>query len=178
MLSTDMKEARMGAIELKDVDGDTLRFLINYCYTGEIEITSDNIETLLPAASRYEFVEIEEECSKFLGKFLKRNPLNCIAYYTFAHLYNLVGLKELARQLICKHFMEIKDSEDFLALDVDELIAVIKSDDLMAPNEEEIFNAVMSWIARDEIERKSISAKILEVIRFTQMDITVKYLIV
>lgn len=162
MLSANMTEAKKDEIELKDLDGRTLRTLIEYCYTGEIEIRSDNIETLLPAASRYEFVEIEEECSKFLECVLKANPLNCISYYSLAHLYNFSGLKEISKRFACEHFMKVKDSDEFLLMNFQELSELINSDNLIATREEDVFDGVMAWINHDKTERNEHIVKLLK----------------
>lgn len=40
----DMSESKAKKIEIKDVDGQTLRKLIDYIYTAEIEVTEENVQ--------------------------------------------------------------------------------------------------------------------------------------
>lgn len=43
-ISGDMSESKAKKIEIKDVDGQTLRKLIDYIYTAEIEVTEENVQ--------------------------------------------------------------------------------------------------------------------------------------
>lgn len=43
-VSGDMSESKAKKIEIKDVDGQTLRKLIDYIYTAEIEVTEENVQ--------------------------------------------------------------------------------------------------------------------------------------
>lgn len=45
--SGDMSESKAKKIEIKDVDGQTLRKLIDYIYTAEIEVTEENVQVSL-----------------------------------------------------------------------------------------------------------------------------------
>lgn len=42
-----MSESKAKKIEIKDVDGQTLRKLIDYIYTAEIEVTEENVQVSL-----------------------------------------------------------------------------------------------------------------------------------
>lgn len=46
-ISGDMSESKAKKIEIKDVDGQTLRKLIDYIYTAEIEVTEENVQVSL-----------------------------------------------------------------------------------------------------------------------------------
>lgn len=180
MFSSGMSECEKREIPLQDIDGEALRLIIDYCYTGEIEINAENVETLLPAASQLEFVEIEEECSKFLEIFLQKHPLNCLSYYLVAQRYNFAGLKMMAQEIMLKYFMKIKDAEEFLMLDFDALFGLICSDKLNVEREEFIFLAAMKWIKHNENSRRKYLVKVLNVMRFTQMEgtVSIKYILI
>lgn len=174
MFSSGMQESRMPQITLEDVDGETLKLLINFCYSGNIEIGPKNIEGLLAAASRYEFVEIEKQCSEFLEFLLKKNPLNCLSYYFLAHVYNFNGLKKQCKRLLCQYFMELNGTAEFLLLHFEQLCELIKCDDLYVNREEGVFNAVMMWINHDKSEREKYKEDLFKLIRLPQMDGTVE----
>lgn len=40
----DMSESKAHQVEIREVDGQTLRNLIDYIYTAEIEVTEDNVQ--------------------------------------------------------------------------------------------------------------------------------------
>lgn len=173
MLSSGMRESITKEIQLHDINGGTLRILIDFCYSGKIKIDEGNIENILSAASRYEFVEIEKQCSVFLKQTLKNEPLKCLTHYSTANLYNLNDLKELCKQFSYEHFMLFKDSEEFLSLEFDQLIDMIKSDDLNVPREEDVFTAIMKWIKHDRTGREKFLVELCKNIRFAQVETTV-----
>lgn len=40
----DMSESKAQQVEIREVDGQTLRNLVDYIYTAEIEVTEDNVQ--------------------------------------------------------------------------------------------------------------------------------------
>lgn len=43
-LAGDMSESKAHQVEIREVDGLTLRKLVDYIYTAEIEVTEDNVQ--------------------------------------------------------------------------------------------------------------------------------------
>lgn len=39
-----MSESKAHRVEIREVDGETLRKLVDYIYTAEIEVTEDNVQ--------------------------------------------------------------------------------------------------------------------------------------
>lgn len=39
-----MSESKAHQVEIREVDGQTLRKLVDYIYTAEIEVTEDNVQ--------------------------------------------------------------------------------------------------------------------------------------
>ena len=48
---TGFDEKNKSKITLQDVDPHALEILVNYVYTSEVDVTEDNVQTLLPAAN-------------------------------------------------------------------------------------------------------------------------------
>lgn len=165
-----MKEIAIGCIT-----GDRLRAVIDYFYTGQIEIAPDNVEILLYVASEFEFVDITEECSKYLEFYLNKNPLNCAAYYAVADMYNIADLRRLSMQFMCHFFNIIKDTPSFAEISPNLLLELLSSDNLNVQREEDVFNAVLAWITFDESNRMRYRAVLFKLIRFTLMEIPVKF---
>lgn len=170
MFVSGMKESQEKEIFLNAVDGDTLQLLVDFCYTGEIEVTSKNVEALLAIVSHYEFVDIETECSAFLESSLTLDKENCLWYYWIACVYTLNELKVESKHLVETLFMTVKNTDNFLLLDFSQLYEIIESAELVVSHEEEIFSAVMAWINHDASNRGKHIAVLFAEIRFTQMD--------
>lgn len=80
-----MLERHQGVVTLHDVDVEALRQLIEYTYTGELTITEDNVQVLLPASSLLQIQSVREACCKFLLRQL--HPSNCLGIRSFAGWY-------------------------------------------------------------------------------------------
>lgn len=64
MFTGSLSNADETEITLGDVNGDILQAVVNYCYTGSIEIREDNVETLLSTACLMLLHEVVEACSR------------------------------------------------------------------------------------------------------------------
>jgi len=69
-------------------------------------------------------------------------------------------LLRIADRYTQQHFLDVKDSEEFLFLPIDQLIEIISSDELNMNCEEDVFNAVMLWISCDTQQRKQYLSKV------------------
>ena len=43
---------------LQGVDSDALQILVDYVYTSEVEVTEDNVQSLLPAANLLQLTDV------------------------------------------------------------------------------------------------------------------------
>ena len=82
-----MLERTQGIVRLHDVDLNAVRQLIDYTYTGEITITEENVQVLLPASSLLQIHSVREACCKFLLRQL--HPSNCLGIRSFAGNVNV-----------------------------------------------------------------------------------------
>ena len=46
-----MSESKAHQVEIREVDGQTLRKLVDYIYTAEIEVTEDNVQVRATSCS-------------------------------------------------------------------------------------------------------------------------------
>lgn len=157
-----------------NIDGETLTLLVNFCYTGEILMDSENLEHLIALAFQFDFDEIKEMCSDVLKTGLVANPRNSLIYNSLACCCGFDELETLSKQFMLKHFMDIKDAEEFLTMDFDQLFQLMQSSELVAMNEEDVLSAALKWINYDKAERKSYIEAILKTMRYDAIDVTVK----
>ncbi|XP_076253824.1 kelch-like protein 5 [Rhynchophorus ferrugineus] len=156
--SDDQKE-----VTLVDINGDVLQAIVNYCYTGTIEIREDNVETLLATASLMLLHEVVEACSRFLVHQL--HPSNCLGISIFAEYQSCPSLLSESNSYTNQHFMQVIQNQEFLQLSVDQMAKLLASDDLNVHSEEQVFNALMSWIQHDPAKRKKHIGKLLALIK-------------
>lgn len=162
-----------GAAIKVEIDSIILGILVDFCYSGEVKITSNNVEVLLRAASQYSFDEVRKLCMTFLERILLKKPIHCLHYYNVAHAYKFENLEKLALEMACKHFTGLKETDEFLSLDVVPLVNLLKNDNLNCADETIVLKTVMSWVRNDSVERQKHMPELLKNIRFVQMDVKV-----
>ncbi|XP_066887785.1 kelch-like protein 3 isoform X9 [Kogia breviceps] len=163
MFTGDMSESKAKKIEIKDVDGQTLSKLIDYIYTAEIEVTEENVQVLLPAASLLQLMDVRQNCCDFLQSQL--HPTNCLGIRAFADVHTCTDLLQQANAYAEQHFPEVMLGEEFLSLSLDQVCSLISSDKLTVSSEEKVFEAVISWINYEKETRLEHMAKLMEHVR-------------
>ena len=107
--------------------------------------------------------DCQDVCVEFLKQHL--DPINCLGIWDFADRYDCGDLVGIAADFSKNNFQEVMKQEEFLRLPLAKFIAIISSDVLNVRSEEQVFNAVMTWIRRDVEERKSHLAELLRCVR-------------
>mgnify|MGYP001385085922 CR=1 FL=1 len=69
MFTGGMAEQNMDTVEIQGVDGAALRQLIDYCYTGKLELQEDTVENVTAAACLLQLPSEIDACCTSLKKF-------------------------------------------------------------------------------------------------------------
>ncbi|KAL9972445.1 hypothetical protein ACROYT_G018747 [Oculina patagonica] len=143
-----MKEKKEGVIRLKETSKAVMEEVLEYLYTGHVDINEHNAFDLLQIADFLVAPSLKELACGFVSS--KLSPSNCInAYYT-AVKYQCSELEKRARDFIFANFMDVTQSPDFLNLSVTQVEEWISSDDIIVKGEEEVFQVIVKWMVRDE----------------------------
>ncbi|XP_078087058.1 kelch-like protein 3 isoform X3 [Mustelus asterias] len=134
MFTGDMAESKAKKVEIKDIDGHTLSKLIDYIYTAEVEVTEENVQVLLPAASLLQLMDVRTACCDFLQSQL--HPTNCLGIRAFADVHTCTELLNEANAYAEQHFPDVMLGEEFLSLNLDQVCSLISSDKLTVASEE------------------------------------------
>lgn len=167
MFSTKLKEAEQDDIELTNVNGDILKQLIDFCYTGTLCIDQTNVQALLEAANEFRFMSIVAVCSEYFQEQL--DATNCVGFFEFSELYDLKDLHAMSEIFICQHFMKVIENDEFRMMSAKNLKEILQMNDLNIDTEECVFNALMKWIKADEDKRSTQFPELLRFVRMTQL---------
>jgi hypothetical protein len=146
-----------------DVDENSLEAVINYIYTGSIEITDSNYLHILDTANQLELPKLVEHCCGFLLSHLDIE--NCLGVHSLADEYMCHSLGAQAEQYIFRYFEDIVQTEVFLSLPFDRLISYLVRDELSMPSEEAVFSAITTWIGHDPTNRSIHIGELLGTVR-------------
>ncbi|XP_037548913.1 kelch-like protein 10 [Nematolebias whitei] len=149
---------------------DTMRLILDYVYTGSLPITENNVQEILLAADQFNILEVIEACSNFLIELLQLN--NCISIWKFTNVCFHTELRCKAFRYILEHFEKVCLCDEFLLLSVEELIDIIKQDNLNVRQENIVFEAILRWIDHTPEERERHFHILLKKVRLALVDIT------
>ncbi|XP_045850749.1 kelch-like protein 4 [Meles meles] len=163
MFTNDVLEAKQEEVRMEGVDPNALNSLVQYAYTGVLQLKEDTIENLLAAACLLQLTQVIEVCSNFLIKHL--HPSNCLGIQSFGDAQGCTELLSVAHKYTMEHFIEVIKNQEFLLLPANEISKLLCSDDINVPDEETIFHALMQWVGYDVQARQRDLAMLLSYIR-------------
>ena len=166
-LNSDMKEKKEGVIRLEETSKAVMEEVLEYLYTGQVEIHEDNAFDLLEIA---DFLVVPS-LKKLTCDFVLRNlsPSNCIdAYYT-AVKYQSPELEEEAKNFIFEDFMDVTESAEFQNLSVTEIEEWISSDYITVNGEYDVFQVIVKWLEHDESRKQESFFKLFCRVRLLYM---------
>ena len=142
-LNNDMKESKEGLIRLQDTSKVAIEELLDYLYTGHVNVTQHNAFDLLKIADFLVIPSLKDVSSKFIIQTLSSS--NCLMVYYLAVNYRCIELQEKARDFVFANFTSVVEHEDFLNLTLKEVEEWILSDEIRVRGEEDVFQAVVKW---------------------------------
>ena len=81
----------------------------------------------------------------------------------------MVELKEKCREVINSNFSVVMETEDYLNLDVKQVMEWVSSDDVIVNAEEDIFQGIVKWVSHDKSEREKDFPELLHQIRLSSI---------
>jgi len=163
MFNDDLSEKTKAEVVIHDVDPLALTLLVDFSYTGEIVVTEENVQVLLPASSLLQMHSVREVSCKFLLRQL--HPTNCLGIRTFADTHACQELHKRSHKFALQNFQEVMSTEEFLLLPFQQVDELISNSQLNVDKEEKVFKACTDWVKHDPCERKQFFYKLLKHVR-------------
>ena len=123
---------------------------------------------LLNESFLFQLHEVQDYCSEFLRSQL--DPSNCLGIRAFADTHSCRELLKIADKYMQNNFIDVVESDEFMQLPIGQLIEMISNDELNVKHEEQVFQAVMSWIRQNVNERKQHLGQLLCHVRLPLLD--------
>ncbi|KDR15171.1 kelch-like protein 10 [Zootermopsis nevadensis] len=156
-------------ILLHGVSSDMMIQILDFVYVGKVDIRSDNVRQLLVAAEYLCILDLNKLCCDFLKDATDVD--NCIDIMHFARFHLCADLETEARRFLLYHFVEVsQQSKELLELPVEELQAIIESDELVVEDEKVVWECILRWINHDPDNRKGHIADLLKGVRLGLLD--------
>ncbi len=130
-----------------DLPGLTARgldALLDYMYTSQVIINTDNVIDVLEAADFLQFRPIVKTCSTFLLQHM--NAENCLQLHLLADAHLCQALAQSAHQYSIDHFDEVCRSSDFIHLAYTSLLSYLQISYLYIAEESVLLQEVCRWL--------------------------------
>ncbi|XP_047672920.1 kelch-like protein 10 [Tachysurus fulvidraco] len=150
---------------INGVSPEIMDFIIHYMYTQDIQVTTDEVETLLATANYLLIQDLVMSCCEFIQEHL--NPDNCLRVWQYADTHSCYELRDQAYMYTLHHFEDVVFSQSgkFLELTMEQLSDILEKDELNIKEEKTAFQAVFLWIRYDPSVRTQHIVNLLPKVR-------------
>ena len=163
MFTCGMRESTQEEIELIDIEPQAMELLIDFAYTGEIEVTTDNVQDLLPAAGILQLRDLKVACCEFLSDHM--DVSKCLVIKQFADLHSCPDLVKKSNRFIVRKFTDVVKTDEFLEVPHNVLCELLENDHLHVENELQVFSAFLRWVDHDLDGRAQYAYDLLDCVR-------------
>ena len=153
LLQSDMKENREGIARFEEISGAVMEDVLEFIYTGIVEVTQENCKDLIAAANYLLIPGLKKHSGRFLEREMSKS--NCISTFYFAEMYQCDELITNTRKFILANFASVAEMDEFLNLEAKEVERWISSDEISVAVEADVFKIVLKWIEQNKSERKA-----------------------
>ncbi|XP_067942945.1 kelch-like protein 2 [Watersipora subatra] len=178
--TTCMRESQMNQVCLEGIDEMAIKAVIDFIYTGRVEISPGNLDDLLNASSHLQIASLIDRCSSWLT-----SSFDLEHYETLAELatkYCLTQALESFTRQLAEHFLDLtRQSSLYLGLELLQLIDIVSQDCLAVGSEYELLSLLETWLSHKkedfEIdhnmveEQEAMAVRLLSNVRFGLMSL-------
>ena len=173
LLGANWEDGKKDEIEILGLDESAVSDLIEFAYSGNIDISKDNVQTLLESANYLGVEFVKKSCGKFLERAI--DDKTCLGIWQLADVFALDELSKEAKKHALRHFTDVCKKEEFLSLELNLLTDLLADEEIcvviegLIPCVEErekiVLQAVFRYIEHDVVKRKDSLPKLLPLIR-------------
>lgn len=128
-------------VHIPDIPVECFKNMLNYIYTGSVELDEDNVLVVMYAAHKYQVYKLESLCCNFLYK--KMDISNVLEIYEMTKIFDNDIAKQCL-QWVDDVFADITKCESFFNLKKATLMDLLKRDTLNI-SELNLFRSIYKW---------------------------------
>ena len=166
LLNSDMKESREGIVRLEMFSESAMRNTLQFIYTGDVQIlTDDNARDLVVSADYFFLPTLKLLAEAALVKMLDTS--NCLSAYYFSQRYQCEQLLAKSEKYILENFIAMYETnrEEVLNMSNKEMEMWLSSDEMNVSAEEDVFKIILAWIDHDRNKRQKYFVELFRHVR-------------
>ncbi len=169
---TNPESLEHNILEIDDLEFDTLTSVVSYIYRGNIELTVEKTEKLIPASVSLMVPELTADCKNFLDEKVNSDTADCSAIHKIAKANSLANTADKAWQVLRRNFQEFAVTEAFKDLTESELQEYLRDEELNVASEDPVFEALVTWVRHDLDDRKAKFDGLLQNIKLSHCSLS------
>lgn len=151
LMSQNWSECQEKKIVLKETPAcqNVFEVFLKYLYTGKIQVDYANVIPILQLADKYNVKDLLRVGLDFMSRnvALAARKNQVVSWYQFTTNCGYTALAAACLDFIKWNFTVVSDSIDWPHLELDSLLKILQSSDLVTQDEMTVFRAVESWLA-------------------------------
>ena len=148
-------------VELNDekVDATSLEYLIDFIYSGEININQQNVASLLATSDYLQIDDAKQYCFEYLESNISVNT--CGEVLRIADLYQNVALLSKSLKYICSNIRKITLPNEFKLITKQHLLEFVDKLNEEHIEQRFIYDVIMGWV-KHNAKRKEVFAELFQ----------------
>ena len=151
LFRANFKEKHHNPVEIHGFDGQIVKLIIDYIYSGSIKIEINNVMDIISASDYFLLDSLKHFCFEFLESELTAE--NCLKLICASILYKPGSCLDKAYQLLIENVEEISQTEMFQDFFKTDLIIILEKMEKNPSNEEAKYTAITNWVKSDRETR-------------------------
>ena len=163
LFTSNLGQPNSDVIELQCTTYNAFKQVIEFVYTGQIEVNGENLEEILEAACLFQIVSIQNACETYLKSEIDSG--NCIGIRYIAERFSCIELLSHVNDFIVDNFGDVMEQMEFLEVPYFELISLIKQETLKVKDEFEVLDCCLKWYCHRKAERLAVMEEIFRFVK-------------
>ncbi|XP_078491060.1 actin-binding protein IPP-like [Ciona intestinalis] len=125
MFYTEMEEKYKDAVEVHAVDAESVEKLVDFMYTGKININTNNVCDLLAVSDFLQIPSVRKLCIEYLLTTVTQQ--NCFTIQGLAERFTIPQLTEKFNNFVAKNYQQVVSGDHFKKLPKHDVIKLLQS---------------------------------------------------
>ena len=155
---------------------NVFKTFIKFLYCGEVDVRLETAVGLLCLADKYQVESLKTIVAGYMLQWAGSPRVHsALEWYHWAKLLDLSVLQSQCFKTIAWNFSEVVASDEWVKMNIDYVVDLISSSELVVFNEMAVYEAVLAWMNFEETRKEKYAKTLFPLIRFPMMLVSQLY---
>ncbi|ESO86077.1 hypothetical protein LOTGIDRAFT_195500, partial [Lottia gigantea] len=146
-------------LTLRNVNGEAVQMIIDFCYTSAISVNEENVWTILPVAFTFQLEELVNLCCDYITSLIRNET--CLQTHTVAVQCQCSDLEQLSANFIQDNFESLIEDSYFYDTTASSVLRYLKLLQQDVLTDDQVILGLQAWVKHSYNDRKYHTAKII-----------------